>query len=296
MAYLTTDYTDVEISSGTFLEKFFTGKVKDIYSLGDELLLIFTDRFSCFNKSIHQEMLGKGEAQNKISAYWFENTKHIISNHLISTMVPDFMGPYSAEVEGRVMLVKKTKPLNFEFVVRGYLADSAWREYNNTGSVSGNDLDDDLEQSEKLSKPIFCVGIKNKNQVREYIDYSIFEKEVGKELAEKVRDKSLELYSFMHKKALEKGLILADTKLEFGLLDTDLILIDELGTPDSSRFWLSDLYKTGKELPVLGRQPINVFLAGLGWDETMEVPQISKVVRDEVAERYWKVLETLVPM
>lgn len=268
------------------------GKVRDIYDLGDRLLIVATDRISAFDVVLPEGIPGKGRVLNQISIYWFDKTKDIIPNHLISTDVadyPEIFHQYRDELEGRSMLVKKTKPLPVECVVRGYLAGSGWKEYQERGSVCGITLPEGLLESDKLEKPIFTPATKaDEGEHDENITFEKAEEIIGKYLAEKVRDASIALYLKASEIAEGKGIIIADTKFEFGIDEKTgaLILIDEALTPDSSRFWPKDEYKPGGSQKSFDKQFVRDYLSSIEWDKTPPAPSLPPEVIEKTAEKY----------
>jgi phosphoribosylaminoimidazole-succinocarboxamide synthase len=275
------------------LPVFHKGKVRDTYSLNDTLLLIATDRVSAFDVVLPCGIPDKGKVLNQMSAFWFDNTMHLIPNHVIkpidsvetlraiygNTKLPDYLA-------GRSMIVKKAERVPVEAVVRGYISGSAWTEYKKSGTVSGIRLPEDLQMSRELSEPMFTPTTKADSGH----DFPLTEKEledlVGKETARLLAEKSLEIYTFARDYALKRGIIIADTKFEFGFIDGKLSLIDEVLTPDSSRFWDIDKYIVGRSQPSLDKQPIRDWLAASGWNKEPPAPMLPQKVIDESSERY----------
>jgi phosphoribosylaminoimidazole-succinocarboxamide synthase len=225
------------------------GKVRDIYDLGDHLLMVATDRISAFDVVMPNPIPEKGKILTQISLFWFEIMKPVLSNHVISANVddyPEICRPYSEILRDRSMLVKKAEPLPIECIVRGYISGSGWNDYQVSGSICGIKLPEGLKESDKLPEPVFTPSTKAESGLHDVnIDFEKTVEKIGKPLAEKVRTLSIEIYNKGADLAYKKGIIIADTKFEFGLLDDDLILIDEILTPDSSRFWPKPSYKPG---------------------------------------------------
>ncbi len=275
------------------------GKVRDIYDLGDKLLIVASDRISAFDVVLPDGIPGKGRVLNQISIYWFDQTKDIIPNHLISTNVDDYpeeFHKYRDVLEGRSMLVKRTKPLPVECIVRGYITGSGWKEYQKSGSVCGIPLPEGLVESSKLENPIFTPS--TKAEEGEHDENITFEKAaelIGRELAEKVRDVSIALYSKARDIAESKGIIIADTKFEFGIDEKtgELILIDEVLTPDSSRFWPKDEYKAGGSQKSFDKQFVRDYLSSIDWDKNPPAPSLPADVVEKSSEKYHEALHRL---
>jgi phosphoribosylaminoimidazole-succinocarboxamide synthase len=269
------------------------GKVRDIYDLGKKLLLIATDRISAFDVVLPNGIPEKGRALTQISIYWFKQMEDIISNHIVATRINDFpkeLHKYADIIEGRSMLVKKAEPLPVECVVRGYLSGSSWKGYKENGSVCGIRLPERLVESSRLDEPIFTPSTKAEQGHDINISFEDMIKIVGADLAEKLRDASLEIYSKARDLAKEKGLILADTKFEFGTYNGELILIDELLTPDSSRFWSMKDYSPGKGQDSYDKQIVRDYLLTLDWDQTYPGPSLPDEIVEKAATRYKEIL------
>jgi phosphoribosylaminoimidazole-succinocarboxamide synthase len=274
------------------------GKVRDIYDLGDRLLIVATDRISAFDVVMPNPIPDKGRVLTQLSKFWFDLTKDIISNHVISTEVEDFpkeCRPYKENLKGRAMLVVKTEPLPVECVVRGYLSGSGWGEYKRTGEVCGIKLPKGLLESSKLEEPIFTpatkaeVGLHDENIVLERM-----EKIVGKDLAHQLKSLSLAIYKKARDFAEQRGIIIADTKMEFGRKDGRLLLIDELLTPDSSRFWPKSEYRPGASQRSFDKQFLRDFLLSLKWDKNPPAPELPKEIVQKTREKYLEAYERLV--
>ena len=284
-----TEYKDLK------LEK--RGKVRDVYNLGSELLIVATDRISAFDVVMAEPIPGKGRVLTAISKFWFEALKEICPNHLISLdpdEYPEECRPYSQELAGRSMLVKKAEPLTIECIVRGYLAGSGYKDYLETGRVCGYELPAGLKQASRLDEPLFTPSTKAEQGLHdENITVEEAREIAGKELVDEVARISLALYNTARDLAEPKGIILADTKFEFGLYRDELILIDEVLTPDSSRFWPMELYEPGKSQPSFDKQPLRDWLESLDWDKTPPPPTLPEEVIKNTAQRYYKALELL---
>jgi len=275
------------------------GKVRDIYDLGKELLIVVTDRISAYDVIMAEGIPGKGAVLNQISKYWFDKTVDIIQNHVISTDVCDYphaFHKYSDILEGRSMLVRKTNPLPVECVVRGYVAGSGWKEYQESQTICGIKLPPGILESGKLEEPIFTPA--SKAEVGDHDENITFEQTVdliGLEIAEKVRDISIALYSRARDIADGKGIIIADTKFEFGIdEDTNLILIDEALTPDSSRFWPKDDYEPGRSQKSFDKQFVRDYLSSLNWDKNPPPPPLPHDVISGTSEKYREALTKLI--
>ena len=279
-----------------YLKLLFRGKVRDIYDLGDELLLVATDRLSAFDVVFPNPIPGKGEILTQVSLFWFEKMKKIIPNH-ISERPADELFKTKDEVTlyaKRSMRVKKTKPLAIEAVVRGYLAGSGWNDYQKTGKVCGIALPQGFKESQKLPEPIFTPATKApQGQHDENISFDEACRVVGKETAEKVREVSLKIYIEGTTYAESRGLILADTKFEFGHLEGKLILIDEVLTPDSSRFWPKDQYQVGISPPSFDKQFVRDYLLKIGWNKKPPAPELPKEIVEKTSEKYHEALKRL---
>ena len=279
------------------LTLFRRGKVRDVYNLGDSLLMVASDRMSAFDVVMDNPIAGKGEILTKLSLFWFDITKSIVSNHLITSNVneyPEVCLPYSKQLEGRSMLVRKTVPLAIECVVRGYLAGSGWKEYSASKTVCGIPLQDGLVQSSKPPHPIFTPATKAETGHDENIPFEEAEKICGAELAGKARELSLQLYNFASDYARERNIILADTKFEFGTLPNgELILIDEALTPDSSRYWLAEEYEPGKTQTNFDKQVLRDYLETLSWNKQPPPPPLPDDIIAKVKQKYQEAFDRL---
>lgn len=270
------------------------GKVRDIYDLGDTLLIVATDRISAFDVVMNEPIPDKGKILTQISSFWFNATRDIVENHLISTDVESFpreCARFKDLLEGRSMWVRKAKPLPVECIVRGYLAGSGWKDYLSTGSVCGHSLPSGLVESQKLERPIFTPSTKASGGVHdENITREDLEKLLGRELARLLEELSLALYERGSRMAEERGIIVADTKFEFGILDGRVILIDEIFTPDSSRFWPKDGYAPGGPQPSFDKQYLRDYLDSIGWDHSPPPPPLPQEVVMQTREKYQEAL------
>jgi phosphoribosylaminoimidazole-succinocarboxamide synthase len=272
------------------------GKVRDIYDLGDNLLLIATDRISAFDVILPSGIPGKGRVLTRISVYWFKQMNDIVRNHLVAENTADFPGKlekYADVLDGRSMLVKKAKPVPVECVVRGYLSGSGWKEYTKSRSVCGIQLRAGLTESSRLPEPIFTPSTKEEEGHDINISFQETENIVGKELAAMLRDTSLRIYSKASEMAEQKGIIIADTKFEFGLYDSKLMLIDELLTPDSSRFWSLRDYAPRRNQDSYDKQIVRDYLLTLKWDKTYPGPELPPAIIEKTANRYQEILQII---
>lgn len=272
------------------------GKVRDIYDLGDNLLIVATDRISAFDVIMNDPIPDKGKILTRISLFWYDVFQDIVPNHLVAADVaayPRACHPYSDMLEGRSMLVKKAVPLPIECVVRGYLSGSGWKSYKKEGKVCGIALPSGLRESDRLSEPLFTPSTKEEVGHDINIDFEETVKRIGKPLAEKIRDLSIAIYRKGAELALEKGIIIADTKFEFGLIGDDLILIDEVLTPDSSRFWPKDRYEPGRGQDSFDKQYLRDYLLSLDWNQQPPPPPLPEAVIRNTREKYIEALQLL---
>ena len=272
------------------LTLFRRGKVRDVYDLGESLLIVATDRLSAFDVVLPDPIPMKGTVLTRISKFWFDRTGHIVRNHLVSTNVDEYpaaCAPFAEQLRGRSMLVRKTQPLAIECVVRGYLTGSGLKEYRKTQSVCGIALPDGLVDGSMLPEPLFTPSTKAEVGHDENIDFEAAAGIVGRELAQKASDLSIALYRFARDYAKEHGIIIADTKFEFGVdADGELILIDEALTPDSSRFWPMDGYAPGQSQPSFDKQYVRDYLESVQWDKTPPAPALPVDVIAKTTEKY----------
>lgn len=266
------------------------GKVRDIYDLEEHLLMVATDRISAFDVVMPNPIPGKGKILTQISLFWFEIMKPLLPNHVISSNVDDYpevCRPYSEILRGRSMLVQKAKPLEIECIVRGYISGTGWQDYQASGSVCGIKLPEGLKESDRLPDPVFTPSTKADTGLHDInIDFKEAVKKIGKPLAEKVRALSLAIYKKGADLAYKKGIIIADTKFEFGLLKDDLILIDEVLTPDSSRFWPQATYKPGGSQKSFDKQYLRDYLISINWDKKPPAPPLPQDVIKNTHKKY----------
>jgi len=279
------------------LTLFNRGKVRDIYDLGDQLLLVASDRISAFDVILPTLIPEKGKILTALSVYWFGVMKDIVPHHLITTNVDEFPAacqPHRAKLEGRTMLVKKSTPAPVECIVRGFICGSGWKEYQQTGAVCGIPLPRGLMEASRLDQPIFTPSTKapvGQHDINITFDQMV--KKIGKNKAEKIRDATVAIYSRAREMAEKKGIIIADTKLEFGVEGDDIILIDELLTPDSSRFWPVDGYRPGKTPDSYDKQYVRDYLLNLPWDMKTPPPVLPPEVVKKTQEKYTEALKRL---
>jgi len=271
------------------IKPFSVGKVRDIYDLGDRLLFIATDRISAFDVVLPTGIPYKGKVLNSLSVFWFDLTKHIIDNHLITADVneyPEKLLSYKDMLAGRSMIVKKAKRVDIECVVRDYLSGSAWKAYKEKGEICGIKLPSGLKESDKLPEPIFTPTSKADSGHDMELTYSEAEKLVGKNIFEEVKEKSLQILVTAGKEAESKGIIIADTKFEFGIYDGKVILIDEVLTPDSSRFWHKDDYEPGRSQKSYDKQYVRDYLEAIKWDKNPPAPELPDEIVKKTTEKY----------
>ena len=282
---------------------FIRGKVRDTYDLGNQLLIIATDRISAFDSVLPAGIPAKGMVLNQLSIFWFRHTADLVPNHLVEAVddvhcldsYRDAGNQFACPsyLSGRSMVVKKAVRIPVECVVRGYLAGSAWEEYRKHGTVSGVHLPKGLKESQELRKPIFTPSTKAEEGHDLPLTVDEMEKVVGKDTAVKLEKSSLAIYNYAREYARARGIIIADTKMEFGLDNGELILIDELLTPDSSRFWDAALYKVGQSQPSYDKQPLRDWLVEAGWNKEPPAPMIPPDVIEATAKRYVQAYEKL---
>ena len=273
------------------------GKVRDVYEVDDMLLIVASDRMSAFDVVMDDPIPDKGKILTSISLFWFKKLEAIVENHMVSSdphEYPDKCRQYIEELRGRSMLVKKAKPLPVECIVRGYLSGSGWQEYLSKGSVCGISLPKNLRESDKLSEPIFTPSTKAEDGMHdENIAFEEASALIGEELAKEVRRISLDIYEFGRDFAAEKGIIVADTKFEFGIMDDRLILIDEVLTPDSSRFWPMDSYSPGGPQRSFDKQFLRDYLIDIKWPKKPPPPKLPEDIIDKTRKKYLEALERL---
>ncbi|MDO9081213.1 MAG: phosphoribosylaminoimidazolesuccinocarboxamide synthase [Desulfuromonadales bacterium] len=286
---LTTNFPDLKLAA--------RGKVRDIYDLGETLLIVTTDRISAFDVIMDEGIPDKGYVLTQISVFWFEQMEDIIPNHIISTDVQDFPAEcqkYAAVLEGRSMLVRKAVPLPVECIVRGYISGSGWKDYQKTGAICGIRLPAGMVESAKLEEPIFTPSTKaDLGAHDENISFAHCVELVGQELAEKIRDTTIAIYQRARNIAATKGIIIADTKFEYGICNGELIIIDECMTPDSSRFWPQDSYQPGGAQPSFDKQFLRDYLETLDWGKTAPPPPLPDEIVRKTGEKYREALTLL---
>jgi len=263
------------------------GKVRDIYEVGDRLLIVATDRLSAFDVVLPTPIPDKGRVLTQLSLFWFEKLADIVPHHVIAAK--DFtgeLGPYASALEGRAMLVRRTEPLPIECVVRGYISGSGWKDYQKTGAICGISLPPGLRESDRLPEPIFTPSTKATTGHDENISFEQTVSTIGRPLAEKLRDTSITIYKRAAEHAAARGIIIADTKFEFGLIGGDLIWIDEALTPDSSRFWPADQYSPGQAQPSFDKQFVRDYLERIGWNKQPPAPALPPDVVADTREKY----------
>jgi len=293
----------VVINTELPLPLFYRGKVRDTYDLGSRLLIVATDRISAFDSVLPCGIPRKGLVLNQLSVFWFDKVKHIMPSHLLSTVdevsrLDTYLDneqrfAYPRYLTGRSMVVTKARRIMVECVVRGYISGSAWTEYLQYGTVSGELMPPGLEQSQELPQPVFTPTTKEESGHDEPITMDEMRMLVGEEVAEEVREKSLAIYGYARDHARSRGIIIADTKMEFGFSGDQLLLIDELLTPDSSRFWDVDLYRVGQSHPSLDKQPVRDWLVESGWDKEPPAPVLPPEVITATTDRYQRAYERL---
>ncbi|AXR68179.1 phosphoribosylaminoimidazolesuccinocarboxamide synthase [Leptospira mayottensis] len=268
----------------------YRGKVRDIYDLGDKLILSSSDRISAFDVVFPQTVPNKGKVLNRISTSWFEFFKNV-PNHILETDVRNFPFPFRSreELEGRSVLVKKCKRIDYECVVRGYIAGSGWKEYRSEGTLAGVKLPSGLKESAKLPEPVFTPAVKNDQGHDENISEKEMENRIGKELFGILKEKSISIFLRASEVVDSAGIILCDTKFEFGILDGQVILIDELLTPDSSRYWSADTYSVGISPPSLDKQILRNYLEATSWNKMPPAPGLPAELIQELREKYQKI-------
>jgi len=279
------------------LHLFNRGKVRDIYAFDDSLLIIATDRISAFDVIMPNPIPGKGEILTKLSTFWFEKMADIVGNHILSTDVDHFppaCAPYRDTLKGRSMLVRRAKPLPVECIVRGYLSGSAWKDYREGKAVSGIRLPAGLQESSRLPQPIFTPSTKAPEGEHDLpMTREEMARTIGEPLAARIIEISLRIYRRASEIADERGIIIADTKMEFGLLGNDLILIDELLTPDSSRFWPRDDYREGWPQRSFDKQFLRDYLLSIPWNQKAPAPELPKEIIEKTREKYQEALRRL---
>ncbi len=273
------------------------GKVRELFDLDDHLLMVATDRISAFDVVLPTGIPGKGQMLTQVSVAWFHALDDVVPHHYVSGAVDDFPAPfqpYRDVLEGRSLLVRKTRRLDVECVVRGYITGSGWKDYQRTGAVCGIQLPKGLRESEKLPEPIFTPSTKADEGHDENISLDVMADIVGKDIAERLRTLSLSIYTNLTAYCATRGIIVADTKFEFGMLDGEIILIDEVLTPDSSRFWPADRYEAGRSQESFDKQYVRDYLDTLDWNKQPPGPELPSAVIEASAQRYREAYAMLV--
>lgn len=278
------------------IKKIRSGKVRELFDLGDRFLMVASDRLSAFDVVMPNGIPRKGEVLTQISHFWFDKFASLVPNHLLAKAndpLPPQLQPYADKIARRSMIVKKAKPLAVECIVRGYVVGSGWKDYQKTGAICGIKLPAGLKESSELVEPIFTPSTKAETGHDENISFAEAEKIVGAEVARQARDLSLKIYTAARAYARERGIIIADTKFEFGQFDGKLILIDEVLTPDSSRFWPADQYAPGKSQPSFDKQFVRDYLETLDWNKTPPGPVLPAEVVAKTTAKYLEAYEKL---
>ena len=287
---------DVILETALPVPLFARGKVRDMYDLGDRLLIVTTDRISAFDVVLPMGIPEKGRVLNQLSAFWFQRMGHLIPNHLITTDVAAYPAALQADREmlaGRSMLVKKAERIDAECVVRGYLAGTGWRDYVRTGEVCGHKLPPGMVESQEFSEPIFTPATKAETGHDENISRTELASRIGTDLAARLEEASLAIYNFGRAEARKAGLIVADTKFEFGLCEGELILIDEAFTPDSSRYWDIDIYEPGHPQPSYDKEFVREWLRQSGWNMEPPAPMLPDDIVQKTSDKYQEALRRI---
>jgi len=268
----------------------YKGKVRELYDLGEHYLIVVTDRISAFDYVLEPAVPDKGNVLNRLSAFWFEQTAELMENHVVHTDV-ELLGDVISEenkdvLRKRVMVTRKAQRIDIECVVRGYVTGGGWRQYQKNGEINGISLPEGLRMNDQLPEPIFTPAAKNDVGHDEDISFEVMAEKVGVELAEQLRNCSLELYAFARDFCEKRDIILADCKLEFGLIEGKLILIDEIFTPDASRFWAKEKYALGVDIDSMDKEPVRNYLAHSDWDKNSQPDPLPTPVVDETSHRY----------
>ena len=287
---------DVILETALAVPRYARGKVRDMYDLGEHLLIVTTDRISAFDVVLPMGIPAKGRVLNQLSAFWFRRTGHLIPNHLVTTDVAAYPAEIQADSDvlaGRSMLVHKAERIDAECVVRGYLAGSGWRDYVRTGEVCGHALSPGLQESVELPEPIFTPATKAETGHDENISRAELASSIGTELAAQLEAESIAIYEFGRAEAQKAGLIVADTKFEFGLYEGELMLIDEAFTPDSSRYWDTDVYAPGRSQPSYDKEFVREWLRQSGWNMEPPAPMLPDDIVQKTSEKYLEALRRI---
>ncbi len=288
-------YHKIELKSVPLIR---SGKVRDLFDMGDKMLMVASDRVSAFDVVLPNAIPYKGKVLNSLSAFWFRKTRDIIPNHFITDNVDEFPADFTDEekeiLKGRASLVQKGEMLEVECIVRGYLDGSGWRSYRDTGKLFDIELPSGLKQGDKLPEPVFTPTTKaTGGEHDEYIGFEKMKEMIGSDRAEYIRDKSIELYNYAYEYSYDRGIILADTKFEFAIIDGQIKLADEIFTPDSSRYWDIELYKPGGPQPSYDKQFIRDWLDAQDWDKTPPAPVLPDDVVEKTVEKYLEVYKKI---
>ncbi|VVB56681.1 Phosphoribosylaminoimidazole-succinocarboxamide synthase [uncultured archaeon] len=275
------------------LKKFSSGKVRDTYELGEDLLMVASDRLSAFDVVFSQGIPYKGAVLTELSLFWFDLLKGVTKNHLLPLDLPSNLARLPISLERRAMRVVKAKPLAMECIVRGYVAGSGWKDYQKSGMICGHQLPAGLKQAQQLPQPIFTPSTKATSGHDENINRQAGEKLVGKDVYDEVEEKAISIYEHASKHAKSKGIILADTKFEFGLYQDEVILIDEVLTPDSSRYWPVAQYQEGISPPSFDKQFVRDYLETTGWDKKPPAPALPQEIISKTSEKYIEAYERI---
>lgn len=284
--------TAAELINAPLLYK---GKVRELYDLGEHFLIVVTDRISAFDYVLEPAVPEKGNVLNTVSAFWFDQTKEWMPNHVVHTNVEE-LGDIVLDKEAlrdRIMVTKKAERIDIECVVRGYITGNGWRQYQSSGTVNGIKLPEGLRKNAKLDKPIFTPAAKNDVGHDEDISMEQMKSSVGEELALELEAKSLQLYEFARDYCEQRGIILADCKFEFGIVDGEVILIDEIFTPDASRFWAKEKYALDIEIDSMDKEPVRAYLASTDWDKNSQPEPLPEHVVEETSRRYKEIKDRL---
>ncbi|GMK45856.1 phosphoribosylaminoimidazole-succinocarboxamide synthase [Paenibacillus glycanilyticus] len=273
----------------------YKGKVRELYDLGEHYLIVVTDRISAFDYVLDPAVPQKGNVLNRLSAFWFEQTADIQTNHVVHTDVEKLGGIVTAPelLKDRIMVTKKAERIDIECVVRGYITGGGWRQYQQTSAINGIELPEGMRKNERFPQPIFTPAAKNDVGHDEDIPFERMQEMVGAELAEELKDRSIKLYEFAHEYCAKHGIILADCKFEFGLIDGKVILIDEIFTPDSSRFWAESNYAYDIEIDSMDKEPVRTYLLGSDWDRDSKPAPLPESVVNETTNRYLDIYSRL---
>lgn len=285
--------TAVELVNAPLLYK---GKVRELYDLGEHYLIVVTDRISAFDYVLEPAVPEKGNVLNRLSAFWFEQTKGWMENHVVHTDV-ELLGEVvkdKEQLKDRIMVTRKAERIDIECVVRGYITGGGWRQYEASGTVNGIQLPQGLRKNSKLEQPIFTPAAKNDVGHDEDISMAQMEEMVGKELAQELEAKSLELYAYARDYCEKRGIILADCKFEFGMVDGKVILIDEIFTPDASRFWAKENYALDVEIDSMDKEPVRTYLSSTDWDKNSQPDPLPQHVVEATSARYMDIMNRLI--